>query len=86
MTTILRSLDWSNSDNAGFVNTAYEISRNDETGEGILRTVCRRENGTDDETAISAEALPGLLEAYDSNQMDLWLNDHAESMYHGYVK
>lgn len=86
MTTILRSLDWNNSDNAGFVTTSYEISRNEKTGEGILRTVCRRDNGSGDKTTISAEALPELLEAYDNNQMDQWIYDHAEGMYNGYVK
>ena len=86
MTEILRSLDWNNGDNAGFVTTAYEISRDSRTGEGILRTVCRRVYGRDGETRISPEALPALLQAYDDNQMAQWIYDHAEGMYHGYVK
>ena len=86
MTTILRSLDWHDHDNAGFVVTSYEISQDTRTGEGLLRTVCRRDNGADDRTIISVDALPGLLKAYDGNQMDQWINDHAEGMYHGYVE
>ncbi|MDE6272618.1 MAG: hypothetical protein K2M31_06390 [Muribaculaceae bacterium] len=86
MKTILRSLDWNNDNNAGFVTVAYEISQDSKTGEGILKSVNRNDHARNGMTIISPEALPGLLQAYDENQMDQWIYDHAEGMYHGYVK